>query len=88
MDNQSISRVIQDVYRQLMARYGPQHWWPAPEPFEVIVGAILTQSAAWTNVAKAIANLKSAEALSPYSSWYCFCILNNGSRSATTNNFN
>ena len=48
-----------------MACYGPQHWWPADEPFEVIVGAILTQSAAWGNVEKAIANLKKAEALSP-----------------------
>jgi len=48
-----------------MARYGPQHWWPAQEPFEVIVGAILTQSAAWRNVEKAIANLKAAGALSP-----------------------
>ena len=48
-----------------MARYGPQHWWPAEEPFEVIVGAILTQSAAWRNVERAIANLKAAKALSP-----------------------
>jgi len=48
-----------------MALYGPQHWWPAQEPFEVIVGAILTQSAAWGNVEKAIANLKAAKALSP-----------------------
>jgi hypothetical protein len=38
--------------------YGPQHWWPAVTPFEVIVGAILTQSAAWSNVEKAIRNLK------------------------------
>jgi len=45
--------------------YGPQHWWPAEEPFEMIVGAILTQSAAWSNVEKAIANLKAAKALSP-----------------------
>ena len=48
-----------------MARYGPQYWWPAQALFEVIVGAILTQSAAWGNVEKAIANLKSARALSP-----------------------
>jgi len=48
-----------------MARYGPQFWWPAEEPFEIIVGAILTQSAAWGNVEKAIANLKSAQVLSP-----------------------
>jgi endonuclease-3 related protein len=48
-----------------MARYGPQYWWPATEPFEIIVGAILTQSAAWKNVEKAIANLKAKETLSP-----------------------
>jgi len=45
--------------------YGPQHWWPAKEPFEVIAGAILTQSTAWVNVEKAIANLKTAGALTP-----------------------
>ncbi|MCD6453425.1 MAG: endonuclease [Dehalococcoidales bacterium] len=48
-----------------MDGYGPQHWWPADSPFEVMVGAILTQSAAWGNVEKAIANLKAAGALSP-----------------------
>jgi len=64
MDNQSLSRILPDIYRRLMARYGPQHWWPAEEPFEVLVGAILTQSAAWSNVEKAIANLKAARALS------------------------
>ena len=45
--------------------YGPQHWWPGDTRFEVMVGAILVQSAAWSNVEKAIANLKSADALSP-----------------------
>ncbi|MBA7478230.1 Endonuclease III [subsurface metagenome] len=65
MGNQAISQTLQNIYHQLMTRYGSQHWWPAQEPFEVIVGAILTQSAAWGNVEKAIANLKSAEALSP-----------------------
>ncbi|MFC1871203.1 endonuclease III domain-containing protein [Chloroflexota bacterium] len=65
MDGQRYSQSLMDVYHRLMARYGPQHWWPADEPFEVIVGAILTQSAAWTNVEKAIANLKSAGVLSP-----------------------
>jgi endonuclease-3 related protein len=54
-----------DVYGRLYAAYGPQRWWPGETPFEVIVGAILTQSAAWTNVEKAIANLKAAGALSP-----------------------
>lgn len=48
-----------------MACYGPQHWWPAQEPFEVIVGAILTQSAAWGNVEKAITKLKATRVLTP-----------------------
>jgi len=64
MDNKTVSQLLLDIYHRLMARYGPQHWWPAEEPFEVIVGAILTQSAAWRNVERAIANLKAAEALS------------------------
>jgi len=53
------------IYRRLLKHYSPQHWWPGDSPFEVMVGAILTQSAAWQNVAKAIANLKAAGALSP-----------------------
>jgi len=65
MDGQTISEILRNIYRRLMDRYGPQHWWPAREPFEVIVGAILTQSAAWTNVDKAIGNLKIAGKLSP-----------------------
>ena len=65
MDKQTKRQILLDIYQRLMARYGSQHWWPAQEPFEVIVGAILTQSAAWTNVEKAIANLKAARALSP-----------------------
>jgi endonuclease-3 related protein len=56
---------IPAIYDRLRAAYGPQHWWPADSPWEVIVGAILTQSAAWTNVEKAIANLKAAGILSP-----------------------
>lgn len=67
MDSRSISQALQNIYRQLINYYGPQHWWPAHEPFEVMVGAILTQSAAWVNVEKAIANLKAAKALSPKS---------------------
>jgi endonuclease-3 related protein len=65
MDNQSIGQTLLNIYRRLLAHFGPQHWWPAQEPFEVIVGAILTQSAAWGNVEKAIANLRAAKALSP-----------------------
>ena len=64
MDNQSVERTLLDIYHRLMACYGPQHWWPAKDPFEVMVGAILTQSAAWKNVEKAIANLRQADVLS------------------------
>ena len=46
-------------------RFGHQHWWPGETPFEVCVGAILTQNTAWTNVERAIANLKSARVLEP-----------------------
>ena len=54
------------IYQRLLASYGPQHWWPGDSPFEVIVGAILTQSAAWGNVEKALANLKGDGVLSPH----------------------
>ena len=65
MDVRTLSQLLPDIYRRLLERFGPQHWWPADEPFEVIVGAILTQSAAWGNVEKAIANLRGTGALSP-----------------------
>ncbi len=48
------------VYDVLFKRYGPQDWWPGDGPFEIMIGAILTQNTAWTNVEKAIANLKHA----------------------------
>jgi endonuclease-3 related protein len=47
-----------ELYRALSDAYGPQGWWPADSPFEVIVGAILTQSTNWRNVERAIENLK------------------------------
>ena len=65
MDDRALGRTLIAIYRRLLAHFGPQHLWPAREPFEVIVGAILTQSAAWGNVEKAIANLRAARALSP-----------------------
>ncbi len=55
---------LQWVYDRLFSHFGPQHWWPGDSPFEVMVGAILTQNTAWTNVEKAIANLKGNKALS------------------------
>ena len=51
------------IYETLLAHYGELHWWPAKTPYEVIVGAVLTQNTAWGNVEKAIANF--GETLSP-----------------------
>ena len=49
----------------MLSRYGRQSWWPADTPFEVMVGAVLTQATSWTNVERAIARLKEEGALSP-----------------------
>lgn len=54
---------IDDVFHRLLEAYGPQEWWPADSPFEMMVGAVLTQNTAWTNVEKAIANLRGASLL-------------------------
>lgn len=53
------------IYRVLYAAFGPQGWWPGETPFEVMTGAILTQSTNWRNVEKAIANLRAARLLAP-----------------------
>lgn len=55
---------LNQTYQTLLKHYGPRHWWPADTPFEVVVGAILTQNTNWNNVEKAIANLHQARALS------------------------
>lgn len=52
-----------ELYRRLYHSYGPQHWWPADNPFEVMAGAVLTQNTAWTNVEKALARLRRADCL-------------------------
>jgi len=49
----------------MRAAHGHQHWWPGETPFEVCIGAVLTQNTAWTNVERAIANLKAAALLEP-----------------------
>jgi endonuclease-3 related protein len=58
------AHAIRSYYRSLFRAWGPQHWWPAGTPFEVIVGAYLTQNTAWTNVEQALANLRAAHLLS------------------------
>jgi len=55
-----------DVYRRLFELRGHQSWWPAETPFEVVVGAVLTQNTAWTNVERAIAAIKEAGAMDPF----------------------
>lgn len=49
-----------EIYSQLLDALGPSHWWPAVTPLEMVVGAILTQNTAWTNVEKALVNLSRA----------------------------
>ena len=56
---------LQEIYRRLLSAFGRQHWWPAQTPFEVMVGAILTQNTAWTNASKAILRLKGEKVLGP-----------------------
>jgi len=57
--------ILQDYYHSLFDAHGPQHWWPGRSRFEVIVGAILVQNTAWTNVESAIRNLRRAGLLAP-----------------------
>ena len=58
-------KILMDTYDRLYGHFGPQHWWPAESAFEVMIGAILTQNTAWSNVEKAIMNLKRKKLLSP-----------------------
>jgi endonuclease-3 related protein len=59
------SHALRRAYELMRARSGHQRWWPGETPFEVCVGAILTQNTAWINVERAIANLKAARVLEP-----------------------
>ncbi len=56
---------LTSYYDALLKAYGPQHWWPGRTRFEVIVGAILTQSTSWSNVELAIVALRREKLLSP-----------------------
>jgi endonuclease-3 related protein len=59
------TRRLLEIYRKLYKVFGPQHWWPGRTPFEVMVGAILTQNTNWQNVEIAIANLRKNKVLDP-----------------------
>jgi endonuclease-3 related protein len=56
----TVSEQLTEIYQLLLERFGPQHWWPGETQLEIITGAILTQNTNWTNVEKAIKNLKLA----------------------------
>jgi len=58
-------RKLKLIFRRLYSKFGPQHWWPAEDSFEIIIGAILTQGTNWLNVEKAIARLKAKNVLEP-----------------------
>lgn len=51
---------VMDIYIHLSKHFGDQMWWPADTPFEVMIGAILTQQTTWKNVEQSIKNLKAA----------------------------
>ncbi|ADU62530.1 MAG: endonuclease III domain-containing protein [Pseudodesulfovibrio sp.] len=60
----SRAATITGMYHAMLATLGPSRWWPGDTPFEIAVGAILTQNTNWRNVEKAIANLKARDLLS------------------------
>lgn len=55
---------LQEIYTKLHDHFGPQYWWPGDTPFEIMVGAVLTQNTNWNNVSRAIDNLKDFNLLS------------------------
>ncbi len=61
---QRMNRKLGNFYKKLFSVFGPQHWWPAEDDFEVILGAILTQNTSWLNVEKALGTLKQSGNLS------------------------
>lgn len=57
MEHRKAAAHLREFYSRLVQAYGPQQWWPAKTPFEVVIGAYLTQNTAWTSVQRSIANL-------------------------------
>ena len=60
-----MATILDEAYRRLLEAFGPQQWWPGDSPFEVMVGAVLTQNTNWKNVERAINNLREADLLDP-----------------------
>lgn len=61
-----VTKALMATYDLLYKHFGPQNWWPAETPFEVSVGAILTQQVSWRNVERAISHLKRLGLLDPW----------------------
>ncbi len=59
-----VGKLLQELYEKLWQAFGPQGWWPGETPFEVALGAILTQNTNWNNVVRVMARLKSDGLLS------------------------
>jgi endonuclease-3 related protein len=57
---------LRKYFEALLRRYGPQGWWPGETPFEVMVGAVLTQNTSWANVRRAVERLKERRLLDPF----------------------
>ncbi|KPK41920.1 MAG: endonuclease [Omnitrophica WOR_2 bacterium SM23_29] len=57
--------LLKEIYNRLYKEFGTMGWWPGETPFEVMVGAVLTQNTSWANVEKAILNLKRENLLAP-----------------------
>ena len=57
--------ILLDIYHRLFQQHGPQYWWPGNGPFEVALGAILTQATAWSNAEKALGNIRDEGLLNP-----------------------
>jgi len=66
-----MKKILSEFYTRMEARYGPTGWWPGDTPFEIAVGAVLTQNTAWSNVEKAIDNLKREKLLSAHAIVEC-----------------
>jgi len=64
-EKKTTPRTLNRIYRRLFSTFGPQHWWPGETPFEMAVGAILTQNTSWTNASRAVQELKRRGLLEP-----------------------
>src|ERR1044072_644338 len=61
-----MSTKLMEAYERMLAKFGPQRWWPGDSPFEIMVGAVLVQNTAWRNVEHAVNNLRDAGVMEPH----------------------